>query len=128
MRSAHSRAETAARFVATLLRREKALADLADYISGPLGVHFVLAVASTAERAPRSAHRGSEASRGAAEPCLAVFFSSSAKSPAARRRRGGLVMSVVVVQATIRYNYLRFVDILDTPPTRSSNQPPAAVP
>ena len=101
MRSAHSRAETAARFVATLLRREKALADLADYISGPLGVHFVLAVASTAERAPRSAHRGSEASRGAAEPCLAVFFSSSAKSPAATAR---LVAGVVVVHATIRYN------------------------
>ena len=83
MRSAHSRAETAARFVATLLRREKALADLADYISGPLGVHFVLAVASTAERAPRSAHRGSEASRGAAEPCLELVWPAAAKSTTA---------------------------------------------
>ena len=60
---------------------ENPLAELD--ISGPLGVHVVLAVALTAERAPRSARRGSEASRGAAEACLALVWPAAAKSTTA---------------------------------------------
>ena len=57
-----------------------------------------------------------------------LVLGKAAKSHAAAGARGLVMGVVIVVRATIRYNYLRFVDILDTPPTRSSNQPPAAVP
>ena len=57
-----------------------------------------------------------------------VVLGKAAKSPAAAAARG-LVMGVVIAtRVKIGYNYLRFVDIFATPPTRSSNQPPAAVP
>ena len=61
-----------------------------------------MAVASIAGRAPRSARRGSETSRGAAEPCLALLLGKAAKSPPAAAARG-LVMGVfIVVRAKIR--------------------------
>ena len=61
-------------------------------------------------------------------PLFCVVLGKVAKSPAAAAARGLVMGVVIVVRATIRYYYLRFVDIFATPPTRSSNQPPAAVP
>ena len=51
---------------------------------------------------------------------MALVLGKAAKSPAAAAARGLVMGVVIVVRTTIHYNYLRFVDILDLPPTRSS--------